>query len=80
MPWYNFLNTGVQEGAATVRALNPISQIGSLMKWIVASIVLIVILFMVWVTVLSKDKMTVRPQLPKFDPRNSLFGVVKMKK
>ena len=56
----------------SLRALNPLTYATGMMKWIIGSILILVIFFMIWILVLSKSGMNSK----KPTMRDRIFGIV----
>ncbi len=55
----------------TINNLNPLNQGASLVKTVILSIVVLIVLFMIWITFLAKSNMVAAPGTAK-----RMFGVI----
>lgn len=58
----------------TLNNLNPLQQASSMAKFVVGALLLLVVFFMIWVVVISKDGMKATPSAA-----DRVFGVVTTK-
>lgn len=54
-----------------IRALNPLTYATGMMKWIIGSILILVIFFMIWILVLAKTGMKSKPSVA-----DRVFGII----